>query len=411
MSITFDVCAVDKSFIVKTCGIENKYVKSFSAGDIISKTVNAPLEQACSVTDVFNGNNLAKISCMSFSEHRRLILSPDIVWMTIERGLATHITENAEELRSKFVDFDGKKTIQVRRDYFKKGGVNDWEGCFDEFSESIGEFIGDKKDLIVGNFSTTDKIARVCSEIVLMDAMSEYFNYEVTTMCGIPSVTLEGTVEDWELIRDKAAKLAEFNLEWWIDKLLPVLDEIVKSAKGNPSVDFWKSWYSEGGGSGGPYVTGHIVAFYPYLGSSNKKNTFSDHGVTLASFPAGFSEVPFIWNYNGTRYPMQFIGGQIGMHEAQGGAVKAALGWAVREAAVPLTKISKNNMKVGMDVVDQKGKPGKLVDVEFTEWGCEGEENYSCRIDSVKVKWDSGKEQTVEGYNASSILVKDLYEV
>lgn len=54
-----------------------------------------------------------------------------------------HINLNAEELRSQFVSFPGKKYIEVRRDNFVKGSrANDWPGAFNEFSDKIATFIG-----------------------------------------------------------------------------------------------------------------------------------------------------------------------------------------------------------------------------------------------------------------------------
>ncbi len=43
---------------------------------------------------------------------------------------------NAEELRKKFVDFDGQKELWIQRDEFAwQRPENDWEGCFAEWAE------------------------------------------------------------------------------------------------------------------------------------------------------------------------------------------------------------------------------------------------------------------------------------
>src|SRR5690606_21349168 len=285
-------------------------------------------------TTLFRSPHLVGLAHYAFAQHRHMILDPDMVWVTIERGLAAHILENAEELRHQFVAHKGKKFIEIERNGFVRGGKNDWEGCFDEFSEKIGGEIGKKKDLIVSNFSTTDGLRRVSSEIVLMDAMSKYFDYGLRTRCSIPSVTLEGTVEDWEKIKDKVSAMSEFGLSWWTDHLLPITDELIKTAKGNPDLEFWKSWYKEGGGSGGPYITGHVNKFFPYLESYSKginRNDFnSNHGPTLDKYLKGFSKVPFVWNYLGTKFPMEFIGGVVGIEATPEGAVRGAFGWGVQ---------------------------------------------------------------------------------
>lgn len=69
-------------------------------------------------------------------EHFPLVLSADHIWLKIIQGIAVHITENAEILRSVFVDFDGKKELIVDRDEFMLGNaMNDWKGVFEEFNE------------------------------------------------------------------------------------------------------------------------------------------------------------------------------------------------------------------------------------------------------------------------------------
>jgi len=69
---------------------------------------------------------------------------------------------------------------------------------------------------------------------------------------GIPNVRLVGTVEDWEKVREKAKRLAKYDLEWWIVELIPVLDEFVNAMKGKVDNKFWKSLYKLDDSSGGP---------------------------------------------------------------------------------------------------------------------------------------------------------------
>jgi hypothetical protein len=56
-----------------------------------------------------------------------------------------------------------------------------------------------------------------------MDTMKNYFLYRIVG-CGISKVKLFGTLEDWIKIRKNVEYLREFELDWWIDKLIPILD-------------------------------------------------------------------------------------------------------------------------------------------------------------------------------------------
>jgi hypothetical protein len=68
------------------------------------------------------------------------------------------VNENSENLRSKFVDFDGKKTLTVRRDETDLYKF-DWSGIISDFSGLIKDNIGgDVHSMMVPTFSTTTEV-------------------------------------------------------------------------------------------------------------------------------------------------------------------------------------------------------------------------------------------------------------
>src|SRR6185436_7574099 len=83
--------------------------------------------------------------------------------------------------------------------------------------------------------------------------------------CGIPQIVLEGTPEDWAVLAERTRGLGQFGLAWWTEALAPILDEFVAASRGRANVPFWQSIYKLDGGSGGPYTSGWITAFFPYL--------------------------------------------------------------------------------------------------------------------------------------------------
>lgn len=209
------------------------------------------------------------IACLhhAFATHRPICLSPDIIWLTLTQGLASHINANAEKLRRRFVKHEGKLKLVVRRDDFVKGSPeNPWPEVFTEFSTAIRKHIGKAHDLIVADFSTTGPVERAASEVVLLDAMQAYFAYQVQTICGIPSITLEGTVADWESIARRAKQFARYGLGWWVDDLRPILDQFVAAAKGMIDRPFWDSIYKWKGRERcgeSEYVSGWALKLFP----------------------------------------------------------------------------------------------------------------------------------------------------
>ena len=130
-------------------------------------------------------------------------------------------------------------------------------------------------------------------------------------------MTLEGTPEDWSLLRDKALSLGQFDLEWWTVELKPILDQFVDAASGNVDVEFWRRIYKLKEAYGTHSVNGWILDLFPYIRDGKTKNhclgkwkTISmedkeDKGgfsfgieegeLSTESFPPGVVSAPFVW--------------------------------------------------------------------------------------------------------------------
>jgi hypothetical protein len=340
MSVTFDVSDVktEREFFytltAKGCleSLTNTRVEAYGS-NVKNKLISSTENQA--VNGFFQTINLA------YSYHLPLVLSPDNVWLAISQAFAIHVNQHAEELRSLFVSHQGKKTILIEENSFIKGSpYNNWPGTFSSFSKEITNHIGEETaKLITSDFSTTGPVEKTISEIVLMDTVQHYFDYVVRTLCGIPKITLLGTLSDWESIKQRAIQLEKFQCQEWIDALCPVLDQFIQAFKGNVSVDFWKSIYKESGGSGGPFITGAISVFFPYLNvpntniySSKNLNNWKSSCVTSDTIPTGISKVPFIWQYYAQTFPMDFLGGFIGTEQDPDSlSIKPVMGWGIAD--------------------------------------------------------------------------------
>lgn len=308
-------------------------------------------------------HSLIGAASLAYRHHFPLVLSPDVIWLTIAQGLANHVNNHAEELRSRFVPHQGKVTIQVRRDDFVKGSPeNPWAEVWPEFSAQIKNFIGPESHaLIVSGFSTTGPTERAASEVVLMDCVQSYFSYRFVTLCGIPEVTLHGSVEDWERIHGRVGQLEVYGLKWWTDDVLEITKEFVAAAKGQPNPTFWRAIYKQRDGSGGPFTQGWLVRLLPYLKHQEYKLAREgDHqigyltpwmtdlknpmlgqvlvsekrwGITDDHLPSSASQVPFVWKYLDKEYDYQFLAGVLTIEQDKDSrAIRPRIGWAVREA-------------------------------------------------------------------------------
>ena len=311
----------------------------------------------------FGGHPLIGALHAAFASHRPIRLSPDIVWLTLTQGLAHHINANAEQLRHHFVQHEGKLKITVRRDDFVKGSPeNPWPEVFSEFSETIRDHIGDAHALIVADFTTTGPVERAASEIVLMDAMQSFFSYDFVTLCGIPSMTLEGTAEDWRKIAGRVREFSRFDLGWWVESLEPVLEQFVAAAEGRVDRRFWGSiykWHDNQESGGSPHVSGWIQKLFPYLNSRPTEGHYSGGKISQTHcrnpwietppsrgegpdpdrIPRLPARAPFRWNHLGTEYDMEFIGGLIGIRQdTRTLCLRPEIGWVVWEAGAEQRK-------------------------------------------------------------------------
>jgi len=291
------------------------------------------------------------------------------------------------------VRHEGKKELAIGRPEFVKGSPdNDWEGVFPEFSALIKEnSVEGTTELIENSFSTTGTVERVASHITLMDAMQHYFSYTLCCGCGFPSITLTGTPADWERIREKARRLRAYDLDWWLEALLPALDEFVAAASGKPNLDFWRSLCMINTGTSFPHLeplTGWVQVFFPYLirpgldegfrgkfdearGAPTKTLVRNPNlagylesyksrvnvtnfdasrklagpwgqeppegvasGVNLELFPPGLSRAPFIYKNlaTGKDHKMAFYGGITCLVQQASGAIEPKMGWAVLDS-------------------------------------------------------------------------------
>ncbi|MFT3775387.1 MAG: DUF4419 domain-containing protein [Minicystis sp.] len=217
---------------------------------LLQRRVEAMSSSARPMVKCTDAHPFAEAAYHAFFDHYPMVISPDAVWFCLAQGFAHHIALNAEQLRHRFVRHEGKAKLVVDRPDFRLGQPNPWPEAFAAFSDQIAARVGRLRDLVVADFSTTGPIERAASEVLLMDAFQPYFEYEMRIGCGIPSITLLGTPDDWRSVRRRAAMLSEFGLEHWTEVLLPVLDQITRTAEGQPDRAFWRSFFRYESGSG-----------------------------------------------------------------------------------------------------------------------------------------------------------------
>ncbi|MCA9551232.1 MAG: DUF4419 domain-containing protein [Myxococcales bacterium] len=347
-------------FSVSEVEVSSQRRKVLDAGEAIASLVNKPVEAwgvapgrlvRCDIENVF-----ANAACDAFYGHHPLRIRPDDVWMCIAQGFATHVNQNVEALRHRFVAHSGKLTLSVSRPDFVLGQPNPWPEAFAAFSDQVASHVGKLRDLVAQRFSTSGAMEQAAFDVAVMDTFQGFFEYEFRGGCGIPEIELLGTPADWASIVTRTRHLSEYGLEGWTDALVPVLERIQATAEGAVDREFWRSFFRYQGGSGPAELTGWILTLFPYLTEGKEGLVFNRYladwsarwqraaagglseskraaeGPGLWVIPGGQVSAPvrYVQFPAGAVHNLRFVAGHVGVHQDESdGTLSPAFGWAV----------------------------------------------------------------------------------
>jgi len=188
-------------------------------------------------------DNFYKCLVQAYADHHPLVLSPDMVWLIISQGFSRYVNAHAEEMRDLLVFHEGEMELVVNSNNDILSPTGDWERLLNDFSTCIARNTkGELVDLMTADFTTTGITERIASQVSLMDVVKKYFIYtNIAAGCGIPSITLEGTPNDWQKVLDKVRCLKKYHLEKWASDLEVILKEFVNASKGSRNPSFWQN--------------------------------------------------------------------------------------------------------------------------------------------------------------------------
>ena len=326
-----------------------------------------------------------------------------------------------EKFRDKLVGFDGKMDLIVQSKYPLYHPDFDWTATIDGFAKKIdANTKNDVAKLITADFSTTGTVERLASEIVLMETTKSFFEFIIMYAgCGFPSVTLTGTVEDWQAIVDKTARLRELGAGKWASDLKPILEQFVEAAKGNPDKSFWQDIVMKntpdrlrGGACSMEAPTeldGWFLKFMPYDKDgkptpSKVPHNYNNFPKQMSSVPVKYIEVDTLTGQVLQTIPLEMTGGIAGYMADENNCVSFPLGWAVNRSEAEknierLEKQSSSWVTLRVSKVPEELRSVKHYDwlelefidkVEIPEW------MYDLEIDNLTIKGKVSAEQKKE---------------
>ncbi|KAJ3028008.1 UNVERIFIED_CONTAM: hypothetical protein HDU68_002690 [Siphonaria sp. JEL0065] len=289
--------------------------KTFNGVQVLQGT------QTDASTFIQTSNGFMDSIVRAYNQHHNIVIRPDDVWIAIMLQFSFFVNGNAESLRSKFVSHSDKKELEI----IEMGTLTtvDYGKLANRMATLMRNHITDVEvcDWVSPSFTTTTDNDRIVGSVVLMTAMQKYFSYKFSLRCGIPEVTILGTVDDWKDIQKRVKKLEEYGKECakWSGMLSVVIGQ-----------------YS--GGSGPTYLSGWLSAFgvFNAEGKWNGKELYvkNVNGVQFPAIdtddiPAGYATVDVLVDDNGADYKCAMFVGHTGYDVIDVCGVAPKFAWAM----------------------------------------------------------------------------------
>eukprot|EP01132_Coremiostelium_polycephalum_P004553 gene4553-5673_t len=300
-------------------------------------------------SSIYLGRNSFILSAYeAYAKHHHLVLRPDDIWIAIMVQFSCYVNANENKLRNKFVDFQGKKELEI------KSEGNLFNAPYDQMTVRMAELLSKNirdpslASWAIPTFSTSTPTDKIIGSIALMATMKKYFTYKYSLLCGLPKVTLKGDVQDWKEVKERCKRLKQFDagdrkMKKWLKLLLPVMDQFIATASGHPDSKWWNQIANHvGGGSGPTYLSGWCTCFCVFDDDGNWNNLNSVHTDTLEgilkspwiyvntmSIPTGFLSVPIKINDNGVEHNAEIYAGHFSAHVPDPTTIVPQLDWCI----------------------------------------------------------------------------------
>ncbi|KAK5661888.1 hypothetical protein OQA88_9997 [Cercophora sp. LCS_1] len=273
-----------------------------------------------------SSNSFIRGAIQAWSEHLHLVISPDIVWLTILTQLTFYMRNNWDTVKSVY-DYESRPPVSIAE-------RPDWYLMMVSFYGAVVNRVREEwvYEWLAPHFSTTNDDTVMAAHLVMLGFEKTDFVYDSPVLCGLPSVTLQGEERDWVALVDKLEKFEKLGEEAvrYGERLMPVLKRFVQAFKepeGKETKEFWNGMVkAEGAGQcgGKPFnIEGWITAFHYWdvdgKAYGREKGSYVLDGyaypsLNIRTLPSGYAKGMFIIrNYGGSpRYRAYAISGVLG---------------------------------------------------------------------------------------------------
>jgi len=323
-------------------------VQQISYGTITHITDVGPHRNSLLAPAAFGGQSTSTASLLvqgahqAYAAHLGFGLRPEVLWFAIVSEISEHIRQNPATYRPLLgPDWVNGPQIIYTHNWDKS---NLYERFYNQLLDILGKPLG---ELFAPPLSTADTDERIALIAAFMEATGRYHTYELPARCNIPHIEVQGTPEDWQMLRQKTEELSELfpPLESYLSVVGSVLHSIYCDMAGREInlSNFWERLYEWKDDPNGPFVRGWITSLFAHALVPEGAPTLRDDlawwepswsGMQMGQFGSHVTSVP-IFRYGGhdQHTPMQhLIAGVLGIKLSQTNDLQVLtprLGWGV----------------------------------------------------------------------------------
>ena len=252
------------------------------------------------------------------------------------------INDYAERNRYKFVNFEGREDIIIRTDLnLFRASDDQWQVIIEKLMNETLKKININENILnifKKKFSTSTREEEVAITVTFLSIFKKYFKYTIDGTCGISKITIEGTIEDWELLLNKIIEIGNLDEEiiFWTDEIKKIVQKIINTLKTRkPDINFFKNMVQNTDRSKEcqpDIINGWIVKFIPYDKNNNKCNFNSPefNGLTIEQIPSQIVILPFNLINVLQKYDAEIYTGFVGFSQDEKTlAIKPIIGYII----------------------------------------------------------------------------------
>lgn len=206
----------------------------------------------------FETSGFINYVALAYQKHFGVIINPTDIWYMVICEIAAAVKITPEAYETLFTTTPGQK-----QDVIVLTGSPEDINPYAVVSE-LKKKVPTDVDTFIPNFSTDSIVSNMSMHIAFCDMVSPFYNY-MTLMCGIPSVTIGGTDDDWATLLQNLSKIRSLfgmKLNNYLNNVTKTVTDMILAAKSDNGDHFQRMIRMEICGSGSDQeINGWILNF------------------------------------------------------------------------------------------------------------------------------------------------------